>query len=61
MARRRIWSGTLVRLAALVVWSTLAWSCVSGGGGTPAGTDTITFTAQQGIITRSTQVTLVVR
>jgi len=39
--------GALVRLVALVVWRTLAWSCVSGSAGTPTGTYTITFTAQQ--------------
>jgi len=60
-ARQRTWRGALVRLAALVVWSTLAWGCVSSSTGTPPGTYTITFTGQQGSITHSTQVTLVVR
>ena len=48
-------------MAALVVWRTLAWGCLSGSAGTLTSTYTITFTAQQGNITRSTQVTLVVR
>jgi len=51
----------LVRLVALVVWRTLAWSCVSGSAGTPTGTYTITFTAQLGNITGSTRISLVVR
>ena len=60
-ARQRTWRGALVRLAALVVWSTLAWGCVSGSAGTPPGTYTITFTGRQGNITHTTQVTLIVR
>ena len=60
-ARQRTWRGALVRLAALVVWSTLAWGCVSSSTGTPPGTYTITITGQQGNISHSTQVTLVVR
>ena len=60
-ARQRTWRGALVRLAALVVWSTLAWGCVSGNLGTPPGTYTIAITGQQGNISHSTQVTLVVR
>jgi hypothetical protein len=38
--------GALVRLTALAVWNTLAWSCVSGSAGTPTGTYTITFTGR---------------
>lgn len=60
-AWQRTWRSAVVRLAALVVWSTLAWGCVSSSTGTSPGTYTITITGQQGSISHSTQVTLVVR
>jgi len=60
-ARKHAWRGAMVRLAALVVWATLAWGCVTGTSGTPPGTYTITMTGTQGNISHSVQVTLIVR
>ena len=60
-ARKHAWRGAMVRLAALVVWATLAWGCVSGTSGTPPGTYTIIITGTQGNISHSVQVTLIVR